>query len=153
MIKICYISIFVYFLLQGLPTCPVSLVALRTRLPDLSCWGLPQFLQKEDTEGATGNNNNNNSQHNNNNNSANSKYSLTPLHRFYKQQRKMPGFRGRRGLCGCFQVSFFILYICPFSGENYLCVAVRKSHFHYNIMCFNYITLQFKISSLALPAT
>lgn len=34
---------------------------------------------------------------------------LTPLHRFYREQqqrKKMPGFRGRRGLCGCFQVSF-----------------------------------------------
>lgn len=34
---------------------------------------------------------------------------LTPLHRFYREQqqrKKMPGFRGRRGLCGCLQVSF-----------------------------------------------
>lgn len=32
----------------------------------------------------------------------------TPLQKFYRhqQQKKMPAFRGRRGWCGCFQVSF-----------------------------------------------
>ena len=32
----------------------------------------------------------------------------TPLQKFYRhqQQKKMPAFKGRRGWCGCFQVSF-----------------------------------------------
>lgn len=99
------------FISQGIPTCPVTLEALRSHLPDLSCWGLPPA--KGDSEEVAGNNNNN-SINNNNNIITNDFFgasekdhtNLTPLHRFYKQQqqRKMPVFRGRRGLCGCFQV-------------------------------------------------
>lgn len=107
-----------FFSLQGIPTCPVNLDTLRSRLPDLSCWGPPHFLRKEDFEGAAGNNNNNNNNSNSTTSSncstlkSNSSNNTTPLHRFYKQQRKMPGFRGRRGLCGCFQVKFlFFLFI------------------------------------------
>lgn len=70
---------FFSLIFQGLPTCPLSIAAVRSHLPDLSCWGLP-------SEGAAGSN-------------------PTTLHRFYKAQRKMPGFRGRRGLCGCLQVN------------------------------------------------
>lgn len=34
----------------------------------------------------------------------------TPLQKFYRhqQQKKMPAFRGRRGWCGCFQVSVLL---------------------------------------------
>lgn len=37
----------------------------------------------------------------------------TPLQKFYRhqQQKKMPAFRGRRGWCGCFQVSFFFSWL------------------------------------------
>lgn len=43
---------------------------------------------------------------NNNNNNTDS-LRETPLQKFYRhqQQKKMPAFRGRRGWCGCFQVS------------------------------------------------
>lgn len=84
---------------QGLPSCP-NFVELRSRLPELSCWGLPHLNEKGDIEDASGNNNNTSHLNNNGNHTA------TPLHKFYKQQRKMPGFRGRRGLCGCFQVNY-----------------------------------------------
>lgn len=85
-------------LFQGLPSCP-SFGELRSRLPELGCWSLPHVNEKGDIEEATGNNNN----HPN----TNGNHTATPLHKFYKQQRKMPGFRGRRGLCGCFQVSWY----------------------------------------------
>lgn len=83
--------------------------ALRSHLPYLGyCWN----FDKDDQNTADDTNNANN----NNNFVIGDLYgsqkdqftpNLTPLHRFYKQQqqrKKMPGFRGRRGLCGCFQV-------------------------------------------------
>lgn len=114
---------FLYYLfsfwLQGIPSCPVSLDVLRSHLPNLGCWILSPDKEgggTEDTPAAANNNNHiiigdlgsggNQKDHFGQN--------LTPLHRFYKQQqqRKMPGFRGRRGLCGCFQVS------CNFLKEH-----------------------------------
>lgn len=94
LIKYFYVQLF-----QGLPSCP-NFVELRSRLPELSCWGLPHLNEKGDLEEVSGNNNNTSHLNNNGN------HPSTPLHKFYKQQRKMPGFRGRRGLCGCFQVSY-----------------------------------------------
>lgn len=92
----------------------MNLDVLRSHLPDLGCWNLSAdkkgSCETEDTPAAVYNNNHiiiggdlgsgrNQKEHFGTN--------LTPLHRFYKeqQQKKMPGFRGRRGLCGCFQVS------------------------------------------------
>ncbi|XP_055684371.1 disheveled-associated activator of morphogenesis 1 isoform X1 [Lutzomyia longipalpis] len=62
----------------GLPSCPINLSGITSRLPDIACW----------TTGGQG---------------ANTSGNLTALHRFYKANRKMPAFRGRRGLCGCLQ--------------------------------------------------
>ncbi|XP_065082309.1 disheveled-associated activator of morphogenesis 1 isoform X2 [Ochlerotatus camptorhynchus] len=160
----------------GIPTCPINLTTLRTRLPDIGNWNLPHICKE-----AVTNNNNSSSNNNNNNCSANigsdgtttigSNYSnnlttaaadsfyqpqslgalstvtasttvtscgtlgdstspgtgttttqqplpqhyfsqvafqqqqqhQTNLHKFYKAHKKMPGFRGRRGWCGCLQ--------------------------------------------------
>lgn len=105
--------LFFFFYLQGIPSCPVSLEALRSHLPYLGyCWN---FANEKDDQRSTDDDTNTN---NNNNFVIHDIYgnqkdqfttNLTPLHRFYKEQqqrKKMPGFRGRRGLCGCFQVRF-----------------------------------------------
>lgn len=108
---------------------------LRSHLPDLGCWNLSSDKEGGGTEDtpAAANNNNNHIIIGDLGNSGNQKDhfgpNLTPLHRFYKQQqqRKMPGFRGRRGLCGCFQVS--AIYVCsiyirsksPFGLYRFLC--------------------------------
>ncbi|XP_062715617.1 disheveled-associated activator of morphogenesis 1 isoform X2 [Aedes albopictus] len=163
----------------GIPTCPINLSTLRTRLPDIGNWNLPHICKEAVT------NNNNNSSNNNNGSSVativvgsdgtttiGSNYSnnlttaaadafyqpqslgalstltvsttvtscggggntspgttttttqqplpqhyfnqvalqqqqqqqhQTNLHKFYKAHKKMPGFRGRRGWCGCLQ--------------------------------------------------
>lgn len=39
----------------------------------------------------------------------------TSLHKFYKQHKKMPAFRGRRGWCGCLQV-----------GEHFFCEKKKQ---------------------------
>ncbi|XP_058452117.1 disheveled-associated activator of morphogenesis 1 isoform X2 [Malaya genurostris] len=49
----------------GIPTCPISLDSLRTRLPDIASWRLPHVCK----EAVTNNNNNNVNSSNNNNNS------------------------------------------------------------------------------------
>lgn len=60
---------------------------------------------RTDDDNTTTNTNNNNNLYGNQKDQFTP--NLTPLHRFYREQqqrKKMPGFRGRRGLCGCFQV-------------------------------------------------
>lgn len=84
----------------------MSLEAIRSHLPDLGCWS----TSPEKEEGAADGANNNNFIVGDLGASQKDQFgpNLTPLHQFYKQQQqrtKMPGFRGRRGLCGCFQVS------------------------------------------------
>lgn len=84
------------FHLQGLPTCQLNLTQVRTRITEITsnCWGSDPPSSKEGEV------------------PVNSTPNTTKLQSFYKaQQKKMPGFRGRRGLCGCFQVSlnFIIL--------------------------------------------
>lgn len=93
--------------LQGLPSCPVSLEVLRSHLPYLGyCLSFSDDKNESHTD-----DDNNTTNNNNNNLYGNQKDqfgpNLTPLHRFYREQqqrKKMPGFRGRRGLCGCLQV-------------------------------------------------
>lgn len=99
------------FLLQGLPSCPVSLEALRSHLPYLG-YCLNFSDDKSDQHSDDDNNTNNNNfviGELYGNQKDQFAPNLTPLHRFYREQqqrKKMPGFRGRRGLCGCFQVSY-----------------------------------------------
>lgn len=116
------LSIFSFWL-QGIPSCPVSVDVLRSYLPDLGCWNLSADKEGggiEDTPAAANNNNNHiiiGDLGSGGNQKDHFGPNLTPLHRFYKQQqqRKMPGFRGRRGLCGCFQVStVFIFFFVSF---------------------------------------
>lgn len=100
----------------------MSFEAVRSHLENFGyCWNLTdeKAEQNNPTDDATNTSNPNN---NNNNFVIGEVYgnqkdqfgpNLTPLHRFYKehkQRNKMPGFRGRRGLCGCFQVKYFISY-------------------------------------------
>lgn len=114
----CILTLLLFFLhysLQGLPSCPVSLEALRSHLPYLGyCLNFSEDKNEPRTD------DDNNTTNNNNNFVIGDLYgnqkdqftpNLTPLHRFYREQqqrKKMPGFRGRRGLCGCFQVSIHI---------------------------------------------
>lgn len=107
-LKIIHFFCFCYSL-QGLPSCPVSLEVLRSHLPYLGyCLNFSDDKgepRTDDDNTFTNNNNNNNLYGNQKDQFA---PNLTPLHRFYREQqqrKKMPGFRGRRGLCGCFQVS------------------------------------------------
>lgn len=116
--------------MQGLPSCPVSLEALRSNLPYLGyCWNLAD--DKNDQQSTDDDNNTNN---NNNFVIINDIYgnpkdqfgtNLTPLHRFYKEQqqrKKMPGFRGRRGLCGCFQVNEISEFLIPHFASRYFLI-------------------------------
>lgn len=96
-------------LLQGLPSCPVSLEALRSHLPYLGyCLSFSEnekSEQRPDDDNTTNNNTIIGDLYGNQKDQFGP--NLTPLHRFYREQqqrKKMPGFRGRRGLCGCFQV-------------------------------------------------
>jgi hypothetical protein len=91
--------------LQGLPACPINLETLRTRLPEIKCWGLPHLCKNINlnNDGATGNYNNNITNPNLTNTAS---ATTVPLnHKFHRRHKKMPAFRGRRGWCGCFQVS------------------------------------------------
>lgn len=100
-------SLMFFLLLQGLPSCPVSLDVLRSHLPYLGyCLNFSDDKNETHTDDDNSTNNNNKLYGNQKDQFA---PNLTPLHRFYREQqqrRKMPGFRGRRGLCGCLQVSF-----------------------------------------------
>lgn len=100
-----------FFHSQGLPSCPVSLEALRSHLPYLGyCLNFSDDKNEQHTDEDNNTNNNNfviGDLYGNQKDQFGP--NLTPLHRFYREQqqrKKMPGFRGRRGLCGCLQVSF-----------------------------------------------
>lgn len=98
----------------------LNLAALRSRLPELSCWNsllnCHQTTSISSPDGGKGSvreeaSSNNNRHYTNNNiigynfGASNSNYPKeTPLHRFYRdqQKKKMPTFR-KRGWCGCFQ--------------------------------------------------
>ncbi|EAT33804.1 AAEL013919-PA [Aedes aegypti] len=161
---------------DGIPTCPINLSTLRTRLPDIGNWNLPHICK----EAVTSQNNNSSngvativgsdgtatigSNYSNNLTTAaadafyqpqslgalstltasttvtscggtspgtatgatttqqplpqhyfnqvalqqqQQQQHQTNLHKFYKAHKKMPGFRGRRGWCGCLQVSVY----------------------------------------------
>lgn len=100
-----------YFIFQGLPSCPVSLEALRSHLPYLGyCLNFSDDKSEQHSDDDNNTNNNNNFVIGDLYGNQKDQFApnLTPLHRFYREQqqrKKMPGFRGRRGLCGCFQVS------------------------------------------------
>lgn len=99
-----------FYSLQGLPSCPVSLEALRSHLPYLGyCLNFSdEKNERTDDDSNTNNNNNFVISDLYGNQKEQFAPNLTPLHRFYREQqqrKKMPGFRGRRGLCGCFQVN------------------------------------------------
>uniref|UniRef100_A0A182VQM1 Uncharacterized protein n=1 Tax=Anopheles minimus TaxID=112268 RepID=A0A182VQM1_9DIPT len=115
---------------KGIPTCPINLATLRTRLPDLGSWSLPHICKEAVTnsggtttpEGASGNYSSNitatadafyqptvpGSLHTVPANgtavtvqpTAQQHYHQTNLHKHYKAHKKMPAFRGRRGWCG-----------------------------------------------------
>ncbi|XP_035891223.1 disheveled-associated activator of morphogenesis 1 isoform X1 [Anopheles stephensi] len=117
----------------GIPTCPINLATLRTRLPDLGSWSLPHICKEAVTssggtttpEGTSGNYSSNitatadafyqptvpGSLHTVPANgtavtvqpTAQQHYHQTNLHKHYKAHKKMPAFRGRRGWCGCLQ--------------------------------------------------
>lgn len=108
-----------FFRLQGIPSCPLSLDLFRSHLPHFGCWNLScekqrtsvDDTQEQDTPAAVNNNNHIIVGDLGSSEAGGAQKdhfgpNFTPLHRFYKQQqqRRMPGFRGRRGLCGCFQV-------------------------------------------------
>lgn len=98
-----------HLLLQGIPSCPVDLTSIRSRLPDIGCWrNFPQtiFDYNEKNSGDLGGIQSNKTT---SDTLTGGKSTETPLQQFYKQHRKMPGFRGRRGLCGCFQVSLTLV--------------------------------------------
>lgn len=104
------IVFFFHLYLQGLPSCPVSLEALRSHLPYLGyCLNFSEDKNEQRTDDDNNTNNNNNFVISDLYGNQKDQFApnLTPLHRFYREQqqrKKMPGFRGRRGLCGCFQV-------------------------------------------------
>lgn len=112
-------TFFDLFSLQGIPSCPVNFEALRSHLPDLGCFAVEPEKEGNITSDPSSigcNNNNNFIVSDVDGASQKDQFNLTPLHRFYKQQqqqKKMPGFRGRRGLCGCLQVSFW-RWFCGF---------------------------------------
>ena len=109
-----YIILTILYSLQGLPTCPINLTSIRSHLPEINCWGSLPHLFKEVT-------NNNESVTGNYNTGFSNKSVLSPsgphpisganphkFHKYHKTHRKMPGFRGRRGWCGCLQVRFIV---------------------------------------------
>ncbi len=115
-----------YFIqLQGLPSCPINIESIRSSLPEIKCWGSLPHLFKEATntnsEGISGNYNANIT--NNNNTLA---APITPttnlpnphkFHKFHKAHKKMP-FRGRRGWCGCLQVSSALYFYSKKVSQN-----------------------------------
>ena len=131
------VSLSLLSIFQGIPTCPINLATLRTRLPDLGSWSLPHICKEAVTnsggtttpEGTSGNYSSNitatadafyqpttvpgslhtvvpaNGTAVTVQPTAQQHYHQTNLHKHYKAHKKMPAFRGRRGWCGCLQVS------------------------------------------------
>lgn len=128
-----------FLLLQGLPSCPVSLDVLRSHLPYLGyCLNFSDDKNEAHTDDDNTTNNNNNLYGNQKDQFA---PNLTPLHRFYREQqqrKKMPGFRGRRGLCGCLQVSYIRLYVyssmSKYAATPFLSVTNRQTKYNWSIM-------------------
>lgn len=117
-----FIIVFI-LLLQNLPTCPISLIAIRAHLPEISCWeSWPHWFKEAAANGGAGGgggdsgvigNYNSNIVVSTNNTSQQEPVVITTVptasnhkfHKYHRANRKMTFRGGRRGWCGCLQVS------------------------------------------------